>query len=238
MIRILTILMLMSALCGCAMPPAAADPESQSCAPYEPLVNGRLVTVKVICVNGQESPGSSMDDAIAIFARHVAGEVRTVRGEPITIDTGANPLPMESQLVEHWAQRTCFSPSDITVYVTPGLMDRSLRGYCAWLSDDSHVVVLMGNYIDEAGGLFRETAWKIITAHELCHALQVPADRSHRWRDGHCTRPQCLLYPRVDCRSVLTALMRLGPPTDLCSTCRGEIRAAWKAADGKLVGAD
>ena len=79
----------------------------------------------------------------------------------------------------------------------------------------------------------------MVIKHELCHALGVPAHRSHAWCDQHCTRPECILYPRPDARAILSAALHcFSPPMDLCMLCQQEIHKAQLPAGGKLVNPD
>ena len=113
-------------------------------------------------------------------------------------------------------------------------------GRCDPLPDGGHVIVIDTDRIDR--GLLRlmgrERVFHRVIKHELCHALNVPCRRSHTWSDHHCTHPWCILYPRADMRSILTMILRFGPPMDLCDACRQEIRRAQEAARGRLIGPD
>jgi Tfp pilus assembly protein PilF len=226
---------------GCVMPPRAADPRALTSQPYGPLVNGKLVTIEIVSVNGQAPAGQSVEKAIATFSRYLAGKVQTVQGEPVIIETGKNSLPTQSQLDEVIASRRYQGPCDITIYITPGVAnDAGIRGRCSLTPDGSHTVVLQGRKIDAMFGPFREMAWQLVATHELCHALDTPADRSHTVIVGgrHCTHPECILYQTEDTRAWLTGIMQLGPPMGLCAACRAEVLHAQQATGGKLVNPD
>jgi tetratricopeptide (TPR) repeat protein len=84
----------------------------------------------------------------------------------------------------------------------------------------------------------RERWWQLVLLHEMAHALRVPADRSHTWHRGHCTRPDCVLYARIDHRSALRVLLGRQWPMDLCPLCQQEIRRAQETAGGTLIDPD
>lgn len=222
---------------GCA---ASADPRALNLPVYQPLVNGRVVTIEIVHVNGQQGPGQAVERAIRRFGRHLAGELQTAQGEPVCLPARPEGLPTEDQLGQATKERRFRGPSDITMYITPGLSDHKRRGFCEPRPDGSHVIVLQAENIDASIPplVTRQRWWQLVIMHELCHALGVPGDRCHAWSGRHCTNPTCVLYPRPDVRSVLVAVVRLGPPIDLCAACRAEIRRTQQAARGKLVPPD
>ena len=87
---------------GCAATP---DSSSLNWPVYEPLVNGKLVTIEVIHVNGSQAPGQSMEKAIEGFSKYVAGQVRTVQGKPIELEVDSDGLLTEAQLAPVIAKR-------------------------------------------------------------------------------------------------------------------------------------
>lgn len=217
---------------------APADPEELNIPVFEPLANGRLVTIEVIRVNGQKAPGRSLDEAVKGFSRYVAGEVHTVEGEPVELETDDEGLLAQSQIDSIVANSPCRGASDVTVLFIPGHSDDRARGQCVPQPNGSHVVVIRTNRISGSAPwlLNHEKWWQLVIMHELCHSLEVPSDKSHAWRGRHCTHPECVLYPRPDARSLLTAIIRLGPPLRLCRSCEREIRRVQEAAAGNLIG--
>ncbi|MHC4758057.1 MAG: hypothetical protein ACYTE8_05330, partial [Planctomycetota bacterium] len=71
----------------------------------------------------------------------------------------------------------------------------------------------------------------LVILHELCHALRVPARKEHvkKGNDGHCSNPNCILYPTIDFNSAISAILHLGPPKGLCKQCREEVLAVQKS---------
>ena len=215
--------------------PAPADPEGLIWPPYEPLVNGKLVTIEVVSVNGQQLPGRALENAIDTFRRYVAGEVRTVEGESVTLKPGPDGQLTRGQLRPLINRRRFRGPCDVTIYLIPSLAGSSRGELWDIGLPKSHVLVVNAKRCDRPPPmLYRERLWQVVITHELCHALKVPHDPSHAWRGNHCTRPERVLYPRVDLRSVVRSIPRLGPPMDLCHLCRREIHQVHTNAAGKL----
>ena len=106
--------------------PAPADPDELNFPVYEPLVNGRLVTVEIIHVNGREALGRSPEAGIRDFSRYVAGEVRTVEGASAEVAAQESGLLARRQLDPIIAKRRCRGPSDIAILFVPGLSDFDL----------------------------------------------------------------------------------------------------------------
>jgi len=221
----------------CPIGSAPADPGEVHRPALEPLVNGRLVTVEVISVNDRTAVGRSLDRAVENFSRYVAGEVRMVRGTPVELQPDADGLLTLSQVDAVVSERRHDAPSDIAVVFLPALSGQRGRGYCSQTPNGSHVVVIQTNRIEKAAPpVYREQWWQLVIMHELCHALGVPCDRSHAWHEHHCTHPECVLYPHVDVRAVISAILHLGPPLDLCRACRREVRRAQETSGGDLFG--
>ena len=219
---------------GCAAP---ANPNAFNYPAYEPLVNGRLVTVEIVSVNSACYPERSMEKAIAGFAKYVAGQTKVVTGDPLELDADANGLLTTKQIDSAVVERGPRSPSSITIYVVPGLSDFKRRGYCIRRKDGNHTITIHANGITASPPLAVPVNqwWELVIKHELLHALEVPCDSKRNWSRRHCTQPDCILYPRADRRAILVGILRLGPPMDLCRHCRREIDAAHQAAGGELI---
>lgn len=220
---------------GCAAPP---DQFELNWPVNEPLVNGELVTIEVIHVNASKTPGRSLDKAIEGFSKYVAGKVRTIQGKPIELEVDSDGLLTQAQLGPAIANRRYSGASDITIIVIPGLSDFPGRGFCLREPDGSHTVVIQAERLRKrVPPLISRQKWAhLVIKHELCHALGVPTDRSHAWSNHHCTRPECILYPRADSRAIMVAALRFAtPPMDLCGVCQKEVRKAQLQAGGNLV---
>jgi len=120
---------------GCALPPAPADPQAMNLPIYKPVVNGRLVTVTVLSVNGAKLPAKCAERAAAWLDRYVAGDVRLVHGEPLTLSADTNGAISQGQIRQHRMSSKGRGVSDITVYVVPLFNDCDNRGFAARLPD-------------------------------------------------------------------------------------------------------
>jgi len=240
--RIIGLVLLCCSLQGCVFGPACADPSALTLPVYEPLVNGKIAVVELISVNGQTVPEKSLEKAIKGFNKYVSGEVQVIDGEPVHLDLGDDGALTKQQFESVLATAKHRGLSAITFVVAKDFDFFHNRGaYSREESSDEGVrqsIMLNAEVIDRSAAkipfVSRETFWQIVILHELGHALGVPADRSHKWAGSHCTNPHCVLYPKVDERSTVSAILRLGPPLDLCEKCREEIRRAQKAAEGKF----
>ena len=223
---------------GCALPPASADPEASVRSPYLPMLNAETVSIAPVYVNGAEPPRGAVERALVGFEEYVGGEVNLLERKFVQ-STGAgeslNDAEFE-QLVEEHADR---GSTVITVFVTPALDFFGKRGFyrgeLGGEAADLHIICLNAAVIDTSADRIpfvpRAKFWRLVLLHELCHILAVPSDPSHAWGGQHCTHPECILYPAVDRRSVVTAILRLGPPLKLCAACEGEIREAAARGD-------
>lgn len=241
-LNVLSIICICCCFTSYAFGSADADPNALTTPVYEPLVNGKIVTLEVISVNGQKAPDKSVEKAIKTFSKYVAGEVRTVDGDPVQLGLGDDDALTKQQFesivdgAKHHGQCAIIIviAADFDFFYKEG--DYSYQ----WSSDGDiqQSIKLNARVIDESAPevpmVSRETFWQMVTLHELCHALGVPAHKSHSWSNDHCTNPRCILYPKVDGRSISASILHLGPPLDLCKTCRAEIRKAQKAASGKF----
>ncbi len=212
---------------GCTATP---DSSSLNWPVYEPLVNGKLVTIEVIHVNGSQCPGESMEQAIEGFSKYVAGQVRTVQGKPIELKVDSEGLLSEAQLAPVIAKRRYRGASDITIIVVGGLSDFPGRGFLRHEIDGSHVIVIQSERLRKGVPPFvsKEKWAHRVIKHELCHTLGVPGNKSHAWSDGHCTRGEC----------ILSTVSRFRPPMDLCTLCQQEIHEAHLLEGDKLVNPD
>ncbi|MCK5114347.1 MAG: hypothetical protein KAR11_06245 [Phycisphaerae bacterium] len=220
---------------GCVATPVSNELNYPVC---QRLVNAKLVTVEVVCVNGCAPVDKSLQKAIDGFAKYVGGEVRTVQGKPLEVNADSNGLLKLKQLDPIIAKRRYRGASDIIIYFVSGLSDYKHRGHYTPLDDGGHVIVIQTQNVDNGTPPLtpREKWWELVIKHEFLHALSVPSNRTHSWSNRHCTHSDCILYPRSDARSIMTGILRLGPPMDLCKTCQNEVHQVQQAAGGKLIG--
>ena len=209
--------------------PAPADPDALNYPPKDRIVNGKLVSIEIIRVNGQEAPGRSLEQAIDGFSEYLTGDVRRTEDEPMEFVADEQGLVTRHDLNETISNRRYSGPSDIAVIIIPGLADYAEKGggYCDPRPDGSHVVVIFAKRMSRRRAIpvSGEKWWHYVIKHELCHTLGVPFDRSHVTADHHCNHPDCILYRNYDIRSVLGFILRLGLPMKLCSVCRRELRS-------------
>lgn len=207
---------------------APADPEAQTVSVNRALINARQVTLDVIFVNGTAAPRGAVEHAAALFTPYLSARPRIARRLNVQRD-GAEMRSIGPADVKWLLDEVEGSPHPgrITIIVWPR---RTLLDFSAHYRTASHrgrwrQVVVMHQPVDVLPAPVRRLLWTHVLLHELCHALRVPGDRSHTWANRHCTRPDCILYPWLDHRSLLAALLNLGPTWRLCDVCRAEVDA-------------
>jgi len=159
----------------------------------------------------------------------------------VTLAADSDGLLRQAQLDPLIAKRTYSGPADITIYVIPGLSDHITRAYLRLNLDGGGLTaVVQAHWLTmRIPPLVSKEKWAhLVIKHELCHALCVPADRSHAWSERHCTRTDCILYPQPDAGAILSAVLHGGPPMDLCPVCQAEVSKSRSAANGKLIEPD
>lgn len=227
-------------LSGCSLLSAPAEPASaeEMQSPYLPLINADSVAIRIVYVNGVEPPEGSVEQAFAGFEKYLAGEVDLLEPQFVRSETSPPVLSraeFEGLVKEHAGRGS----NTITIFVAPQLAFFNRRGFYQYTlsrgGDERHIIALCGDAIDATADkvpfLSRGKLWRIVLLHEMCHALGVPSDPSHTWRDCHCTHPECILYPAIDSRSILVSVLRLGPPQRLCAVCQDEIREAKESVE-------
>lgn len=116
-----------------------------------------------------------------------------------------------------------------------GLHERLKRLESGLLHDSGSLIVIQSDALAARSNWFvsRAQLEEHVLMHEFAHALGVPVDPDRTWRGphrgAHCTRPECVLYPALDWRSLLSGLFN-GWPLELCEACRGELAQARAAA--------
>jgi tetratricopeptide (TPR) repeat protein len=209
---------------------------------YEPLVNGRLVTIELIAVNEQFFPVRSLEKAVRKWDQYIAGAVEITQGQPVKLDLGEDRALSNKQFEEIVLRCKYSGQSAINLIVAPDFEYFKTRGRYKYESPGRNVrqtISINAKICNESASkiplVSEEDFWSVVILHELCHALNVPARKMHAHVDGqHCAKPECVLYSRVDARSVTAGILTLGPPRGLCRLCREEILEAQKAAGGEF----
>lgn len=218
---------------------APADPKCLNQPVTDRLVNGQLVTIEIIGAGGAQFPGRAVESSVGQFRKYLAGTLRVIESTEMACSVGADRSISREELNGFLDGRKHRLPSDIALVVVPRISGQTVRGYASRQADGSHVVVILADNVDRGCALLcsRWRRWRTVILHELCHCLGVPAERWHAWSGPtpHCTRPECVLYPRLDARYLIRAVLRCGPAVGLCSACRSEIRRAQESMVGGLL---
>ena len=223
---------------------APADPGYLNRPVIDRIVNGRLVTIEIVGVGGVQFPARALESAISQFRTYLAGTLRVIEPDEMACSLDADRSMTRETLNDLLTSRKHKMPSDIALVVLPKMSGQQRPGEATLQADGSYVVVIRADNVDRSCPLLcsRWRWWRNVILHELCHCLGVPAEPRHACyevgRGYHCTHPGCVLYPRVDARSLITAILRCGPPRGLCSACRSEIRRAHEKMAGELLEPD
>ena len=76
---------------------------------------------------------------------------------------------------------------------------------------------------------------RFVTQHELGHLLGLVSSGSHE-REGHCTNPACIMYPRPDLRALLANWWRAFSgklPTELDADCERDLEQLRAQAEAR-----
>lgn len=236
---------------GCAMPARHAEAREMVMPPRPWLVN-RAVVVDVVRVDGQRWPGRSMEAAVETLSGYCAGGAKL--GRVADVASGQKGVLSHEKVDE--LVRTVERPGAgvLTIALVPEVesydeggaagnraVTQSECGIDPATGRDElrSVIVVRGRQMEETVRHFwvvsRRAVWRDVLVHEMGHALGLPGAADHVAEGDHCTNPECALYHDTDWRFILTALVRLGPPTALCRECREEL-AAQRRAGGGLSG--
>lgn len=157
--------------------------------------------------------------------------VEVIALESVTQD-GA---PVRTPIVEPQRVLVAIVPRDPASAGLLGLHERLLRSEGGALLDSGSLIVIQADALAARANWFvsRPQLEEHVLLHEFAHALGVPGDPQRTWRGphrgAHCTRPECVLYPALDWRSLLSGLVN-GWPLELCDACRSELAQARGAA--------
>jgi hypothetical protein len=211
---------------GCA---AAPDPNEKEWPMSDFLINNQ-VNVELINVNGLSIPDSSLQNSMKMVQSHIAGPINIGPTTSVSLTVSSDGIVTEDQLYNQILRsRKLSGISAVTIVVLPKLPLYD-RGFSTPLEDGSHLVVLYATGIEEVANIFvnRERAYELVLTHEMGHTLGVPHRLSHKWSQNHCTNPDCLMYPKPDLSSVLTAIITFQIHDDYCQTCKDEIKEVRK----------
>jgi hypothetical protein len=209
---------------------------------YEPLVNGKVVTIEVICINDACCPDNSLQRAVAKFDEYVLGEVRLIDKGRIILELGTDNAISREQF-DKIISDSNIGQSIINMIIVPEHEFFHSRGFYSWAKNGENaeicnIISINAKTCDKTSAkvpfISREELWRIVILHELCHSLNVPARNSHIKEGKHCSNADCILYPKIDCLSALTAIFNFGAPDGLCKKCQTEILQAHKQTDGNF----
>lgn len=186
------------------------------------ITTAEVVHIDVVSVNGCEIPDGALSRALRGFGRYVRGRIET------TFQTRQAAVNEKGELTRAELTRILKESGQcpkltIAIVVTQRMEGFTGRGF----ADHRGGVVL--NACRMHFGLVRAVPkrrwWALVILHELLHLLWLPAGGDHR-TDGHCTAPWCILYAKVDWRSILVSAfgLRLLLPIGLCGRCRRDLR--------------
>ncbi len=208
--------------------------------PYEPIINAEVLTIEVISINDALRSESVIENAVNYYRPYVTGEIKILDCNHLHLDLGDNNAISRQQLEQMIYSIKTYGPTRITIVICPDMDFFSSKGFYGFeaLLDKPerirHYIAINAKTCNKhASSIPFVTSEKLTTLvilHELCHALQVPARKEHQinGNEGHCSNPDCILYPRIDCHSAFSAILHLGPPTKLCKQCREEVFAVQK----------
>ncbi|HEX3359084.1 MAG TPA: hypothetical protein VHS31_19040 [Tepidisphaeraceae bacterium] len=206
---------------GCS---ASLDSNEKPAGINTAMLHADVVTLHPLSMNGAKPPDGALEQAADRIRPFLRGTLRieetSMRNTPTTLPS--HPVFRSNR----------FKPSlaDITLVYIPNSPEIG-RGLFSRFDDQHQQIVLnaAGIHAMTSPFLSERDAWAIVITHELGHAMGVPAGAGHSWEDGHCTNPRCVMYPRMDMRSILAAVFSLGPPRGFCDQCRAELESARNA---------
>lgn len=208
--------------------------------PYEPIINAETLIIEVISVNNALRSETVIENAIDYYRPYVAGEIKILDCNYVTLDLGEDNAISRQQLNEIINPRENFGPTWISIVICPDMDFFSKKGFFSAAAPKDRLDLVRQCIIINAKTCNKQASsipfvsserlTSLVILHELCHALRVPAGKHHmkKGNEGHCSNPNCILYPAIDFNSALSAILHLGPPTGLCKQCREEVFAVQK----------
>ncbi|MEM8782892.1 MAG: hypothetical protein AAGE65_08540 [Planctomycetota bacterium] len=221
-VRVFALGAMLVASAGCLGP---APPDGMPHPSYlnREMIRSPVVHLELVSVDDEPIPEEPLRRALARLETHIAGRFEVAGTGSLGLDESWDGILPRGRVHD-----ASIAPSLTRVsLVFARRVAGDSRGVFMRMDDDWQQVLFSSSRIEETAGPFfpLEQVWEFVIFHELAHALGVPESPDHRWHAGHCTKPDCALYPRIDARALTTAILRLGPPMDLCHLCAGELRA-------------
>lgn len=204
--------------------PAGPDATARPRQPNPTLLRADALRIEIIAPRH--------DPHYAAIARYAAYPVASLLGVRNISASQTATFPAGATAEQRMATISAFvdrppRDGDIFVAVIPREYPLDTRGayYGTWHGRPRNVI-LMREPLTVLPAPLARWLWSFVLTHELTHALHVPARPWHGWRAGHCTRPDCVLYPGLDVRSAWMTLRNLRRPRHACNWCADEVRAA------------
>ena len=216
---------LLTLLGGCAATP---NPAAITTPVHFGMIDAPQVKIYPVSVDGQSIPEQPLKAACATIQKCLCGNLvieKTLRLPHATYERMPKQIANDDDTIEIRTKVITPAPNHIALFFFPVAQGVG-RGVSSSFPDGWHQVILNAKHVDQMSfSIFfsRSEAWQLVITHELGHQLGVPANKSHKWHGPHCTDPQCVMYPVVDGRAILDAIVSLGPPLDFGPQCRREL---------------
>lgn len=188
------------------------------------MIQADTVYLDVVSVDGQAVPEEALQRAVTRLTAHTIGQFVIRPTVELRLPESAEGQVPRGRIAPPDAE----GQLDRVALVFARNVEGGSRGVFMRMQDDWQQILFSSQRIQETASVFflEDQVWEFVIYHELGHALGVPESAGHRWHAGHCTHPDCVMYPKIDARSITTFLIRQGPPMDFCRRCAAEIRAA------------
>ncbi|MCE5341733.1 MAG: hypothetical protein LLF92_11515 [Planctomycetaceae bacterium] len=205
----------------------------------ESVINAKTLTIEVISVNNALTSDKIIKDAINYFKPYITGEIKILDCNNIKLNLGDDNAISRKQ-IDEIASSKKHNPTWITIIVCPSMDFLQRKGFFNYtaLKDKPELCqqfIAINKQICDAHAasipfVSSEQLTSLVILHELCHSLRVPARKEHmiKGNAGHCSNPNCILYPKIDFISSMSAILHLGPPKKLCKMCQEEVFAVQK----------
>lgn len=205
---------------------APADPTAVATPPNAALILAERPVIEVVGVNGLAPPLDGVERVSAMWGRYLSGPVELVVGPAVTIQGAETRRIGDADVQAVLQRRTRRGMGAVTLIVWPRPSTWDTSGFYQRVWDGrAWVDVVVVHEPLPLPGFASDYLWEHVLLHELSHALHVPASPTHAWSQRHCTRAECVLYPRLDPRSFLETVRSAGRAWSLCELCSAEIDA-------------